>query len=347
MDSQLISPGAQNSFEEFLERAVTLSLSGLGKTFPNPIVGAVLVNSTGEIIGEGFHSGGAHAEVIAMASAGSATMGATLFVTLEPCNHFGKTGPCTDAIIKAGISQVIYAIADPNPRAAGGAKKLQDHGIKVEKINYLPALRSNRDWLTKISLSRPRMIWKIAASLDGAVAATDFSSKWITNQFSRNDVKRERSKSDAIITGTGTVLADDPTLLGDERNPVRIILGERELSKTEKILSAPGETIHLQTREFSRLLELLNSRGFNRVMIEAGATLGSALFNAGLVDEILFYQAPSILGSPHRFSAGIDIDSIENQIHLSLFSLANLGGDIKQVLMAHSPINKELECLPA
>jgi diaminohydroxyphosphoribosylaminopyrimidine deaminase / 5-amino-6-(5-phosphoribosylamino)uracil reductase len=338
---------AQSSFEPFLERAVSLSLAGLGKTFPNPIVGAVLINPSGENIGEGFHSGGAHAEVIAIEQAGRASKGATLILTLEPCNHFGKTAPCTNAIIEAGIGRVIYAITDPNPIAAGGAKKLEDHGVEVVKINYPSAPQSNRDWLTKILLDRPRMIWKIAASLDGAVAAADFSSKWITNQESRDDVKSERSKADAIITGTGTVLADNPTLLGNERNPVRIILGKRELPKELKIFSAPGETIQLGTHDFSELLDLLKARGFNRVLIEAGPTLGSALFNAGFVDEILFYQAPSILGSPHRFSSGININSIDDQIRLSLFSFENLNGNLKQVLIADTPTNKELACLPA
>lgn len=338
--------------EALMQRAVELSLLGLGKTAPNPIVGAVIASSKGEIVAEGFHQGREHAEVIALNNLSAANDDLTLFVTLEPCNHHGKTPPCTDAIIKSGIRRVIFATRDPNPIAQGGERRLRDAGIEVTHLPHRSASFANRAWLTKVALQRPRFVWKIAASLDGAIAAVDGSSKWITNEISRSDVKRERSLSDAILTGTGTVLADDPSMLGSDRSPLRIVMGEREIPTHSKILSPDAETITIKSHDFDQLLDLARERGLNQIFVESGPKLGTALLQAGLIDEILLYQAPTILASDRRFTLGLDIPDISSQLRLSSERVDELGGDIKRLLFVHiapnqSIINKELSCSPA
>ena len=337
-----------------MQRAVELSLLGRGLTYPNPIVGAVIVNQSGEILAQGFHQGKEHAEVLAMdelEKSGTSFSSLTLFVTLEPCNHHGKTPPCSEAILargrSLGITKVAYATSDPNPVAQGGAARLRDGGIEVLHLDSAEARFSNRDWLTKVRLGRPRITWKVAISLDGAIAAQDGSSKWITNEASRSDVKRERSLSDAILTGTGTVLSDDPSMLGQDRNPVRIIMGEREVPKDQQIFSGDAETIVLPSRDSDRLLDLLRSRGFNRVFLESGPTLGSALFSAGLVDEVLIYQAPTILGSSRRFSSGLDLINIDQQIRLRSEEIEELDSDIRRLLFVDNEMNREFSCSPA
>ena len=340
--------------EALMQRAVELSLLGRGLTYPNPIVGAVIADRNGEILAQGFHQGREHAEVLALdelEKSGTSFSDLTLFVTLEPCNHHGKTPPCSEAILNRGValgvSRVIYATMDPNPVAQGGAARLRDSGIEVLHLDYAEARFTNRDWLTKVRLGRPRITWKVAISLDGAIAAQDGSSKWITTEASRADVKRERSLSDAILTGTGTVLSDDPSMLGNGKNPVRIIMGERTLPKDAAIFSEDAETLVLASRDSDRLLELLRSREFNRVFLESGPTLGSALFSAGLVDEILLYQAPTILGSSRRFSQGIDLRSVDQQIRLRSEEVEELDGDIRRLLFVNNEMNREFSCSPA
>lgn len=331
---------------ELMERAVFLSLLGLGKTAPNPIVGAVITNEHGEIVAEGFHQGGPHAEIVALSNFSGQASTATLFITLEPCNHHGKTGPCSEAIIASGIKRVVYAENDPNPIAQGGAARLRDAGIEVTQLSLSSVAYANRDWLTKIELQRPRILWKVAVSLDGAVAAMDGSSQWITNPSSRDDVKAVRDSVDAIITGTGTVIADNPTLLGASRTPLRVIVGERELGENFEIFKAKGETIQIKSRDLTEVLHLLDQRGCNRVLVEAGPTLGTAFFNAGLVDEILFYQAPTILGSSRRFTQGLDLTSITEQKKLLDRGIEIFDGDIKRTLFADNEINRRLTCSP-
>ncbi|MDA2985000.1 MAG: bifunctional diaminohydroxyphosphoribosylaminopyrimidine deaminase/5-amino-6-(5-phosphoribosylamino)uracil reductase RibD [Actinomycetota bacterium] len=335
--------------QALISEAVTLSLLGIGRTYPNPIVGALITDGNDKILSSGFHQGGAHAEIQAFNNLASIPNGipngASLYITLEPCSHHGKTPPCTDAIIASGIKNVFYSVVDPNPTAAGGAEKLRAAGIKVEHIDCVSALTSNRDWLTKIKKNRPRIAWKIAVSLDGAVAAEDLTSKWITGSESRNDVKIERSAADLIVTGTGTVLADNPKLLGKDKNPTRLILGYREIPKNYQIFSDDAETIEIKNRDIEEVLSFSRARGFNRILIEAGPVLGSAFFKAGLVDEIIFYQAPVILGSSRRFTTGIDLNTIGEKLQLFPYKIERLKNDIKQILMVESAINKELMCL--
>jgi diaminohydroxyphosphoribosylaminopyrimidine deaminase/5-amino-6-(5-phosphoribosylamino)uracil reductase len=335
--------------QAMISEAVALSLLGIGRTYPNPIVGALITDGHDRILSSGFHQGGAHAEIQALNNLASIPNAlpnsATLYITLEPCSHHGKTPPCTDAIIASGIKNVFYSVADPNPIAAGGAEKLRAAGINVEKIDCVSALTSNRDWLTKIIMNRPRIAWKVAVSLDGAIAAEDFSSKWITGSESRDDVKIERSAADLIVTGTGTVLADNPKLLGKDKNPSRLILGYRDIPKNYQIFSEDAETIVIKNRDITEVIDFSRSKGFNRILIEAGPKLGSAFFKAGLIDEIIFYQSPVILGSSHRFTAGIDLNTIEEKSELFPFKIERIKNDIKEILMVESAINKELMCL--
>jgi diaminohydroxyphosphoribosylaminopyrimidine deaminase/5-amino-6-(5-phosphoribosylamino)uracil reductase len=214
-----------------MQRAIALAEKGLGKTAPNPIVGAVIIDATGNVVGEGFHdraNSADHAEIVAIKAAGEKTVGATIVVTLEPCNHTGSTGPCTQAIIDAGITTVVYAISDPNVLAAGGADTLRKAGITVVAGVLEDAARyANRAWLTKIAKNRPYFTWKVAITLDAKVAATDGTSQWITNETSRADVQLLRRQADAILVGTNTVITDDPHLIprgsfdGYAANPIR------------------------------------------------------------------------------------------------------------------------------
>lgn len=319
-----------------MRRALELSALGLGLTSPNPIVGAVIIDSTGAIVGEGFHqraSGGRHAEVNAIEAAGAKAAGATLVLTLEPCNHTGKTPPCTEAIVKAGIKRVIFSVGDPNPIAQGGAARLRADGIEVidgllsDEVKF-----ANRAWLTKIEKNRPYITLKVAASLDGKVAAADGTSKWITNEISRGDVARLRSECDAIVTGTGTIFADDPalTVRGINRadakfSPTRVILGKRPIPSGAKVLDDSAPTIHLQSDDLSQLIELSITKGWNRILIEAGPNLTNSFLKAGLFDELFLYQAPILLGGSSAFVSDLGIRNISERLNLELHSVETLG----------------------
>ena len=318
--------------EQLMQRAIDLSALGLGKTFPNPVVGAVLADKDGQIIGEGFHQGAEHAEVLAIKDAALIPDGARIFVTLEPCNHTGKTPPCTEAIIKAGIKNVTYAVADPNPIAAGGAAKLKNAGIKVEAgLLAKSAQQVNQDWLTKISFNRPRFVLKIAATMDGKVAAADGSSKWITSEDARADVAKLRNKVDAILTSTKTVISDNPTLdsKGAGKNPHRIVMGRSEIDPASNILNNAAPTELIKSQDISGLIKFVNQAGFNRVLVEAGPTLGSALLAAGLIDEVILYIAPTIFGSGTNSIADIGITTISERLDLLLISNEVIGVDLK------------------
>jgi diaminohydroxyphosphoribosylaminopyrimidine deaminase/5-amino-6-(5-phosphoribosylamino)uracil reductase len=254
--------------DDAMARAIECASHGLGKTFPNPIVGAVITSATGEFISEGFHQGAEHAEVLAIGGAKEFPAGSIIYITLEPCNHHGKTPPCVDAIIKSGIKQVVYAVSDPNPIAAGGAERLRAAGIQViSGTSEVQARHENRAWLTKIEKRRPRITWKIASTMDGKVAAADGSSKWITGELARADVAKIRAQADAIVTSTATVIADDPLLTskGLGKNPVRIVMGNREISSDSQILGTDAEIVLIKSHDFSDLIKLANDRGFNQL----------------------------------------------------------------------------------
>jgi len=322
-----------------LKRANELARLGLGLTGANPIVGAVVVDTAGNIIGEGFHKSGPHAEIVALEQAGQLAKGATLFVTLEPCNHHGKTGPCTEAIIKAGIAKVVYAVSDPSAIASGGAKALAAAGLEVQSNSEVTEIaQSNRAWLHKIKNNRPYFIWKIATTLDGRTAAIDGSSKWITGPESRAEVSKLRSESSAILIGTATALADNPNLIprdlkaSEQKNPVRIVMGLREVPSDFNLHNAAAETIFLRSHDFSELLELCAERDFNQVFVESGSELGTALLKAGLIDELIIFQAASLLGSGLSFIGDLGATNIKEKMDFLIRDVAQFGNDLKITL---------------
>ncbi len=325
--------------DQLMLSAISLSENALGRTAPNPIVAAIVVDAQGEVVGEGFHNRVAsadHAEVVALKTAGQRAQGATLLVTLEPCNHVGSTPSCAQAIIDAGIAKVVFAVSDPNPIAAGGAKTLAAAGIEVVVgVCKEEAAFSNRAWLGKIASKRPYFIWKIASTLDGKVAATDGSSKWITGEAARKDVQLLRRQSDAILVGTNTVVVDNPHLVprgsfdGYACTPLRVVCGDRELDANSYIFDNAAPTLHVKSKNLSQLIAELNQRDINQVLVEAGPTLGSAMLLAGLIDEIVIYLAPSLLGTGKNFIAGLGISGIEDAAKLELVDVERVGDDIK------------------
>ena len=324
-----------------MQRAIALAEKGLGKTAPNPIVGAVVIDAAGNVVGEGFHdrvNSPDHAEVVAIKAAGSKSVGATIVVTLEPCNHTGTTGPCVQAIIDAGITTVVYAVTDPNESAAGGAAALRAAGVTViEGVLKDEAAFSNRAWLMKIKKNRPFFTWKVAATLDGKVAAADGTSKWISNERSRADVQILRRQADAILVGTNTVITDDPHLIprgdfpGYGANPIRVVCGEQELPTNAKVFDDAAKTIVVKSKDLDVLVENLNELGINHVFVEAGPTLGSAMLDGCLLDELVMYQAPSLLGTGKHFFAFDYPTTITDQMRMDHISTQVLDGDVKSV----------------
>ncbi len=317
--------------EAAMRRALELAQRGLYSTHPNPRVGAVLARDE-EIVGEGWHerAGEPHAEPIAIRAAGDRARGATAYVTLEPCSHHGRTPPCVDVLLAAGVRRVVYAVGDPNPRVNGaGAARLKEAGLKVQSgLLEADAEALNAGFLMRMRHRRPFIRLKTGASLDGKTALANGESKWITSEEARADVQHWRAQSGAVLTSAATVIADDPRLdvrIETPRQPMRVVLDRRRaLRKTARVLAAPGDALvfaaptrerkagpseerlgdarverirvarsHLDLQAvFARLAEL----EVNDVLVEAGSRLAGALFAAGLVDEWLLYIAPKLLG---------------------------------------------------
>jgi diaminohydroxyphosphoribosylaminopyrimidine deaminase / 5-amino-6-(5-phosphoribosylamino)uracil reductase len=298
-----------------MQRALTLSEKGYGLTYPNPIVGAVITNPAGEVIGEGFHqrfTSVDHAEVVAIKSSTQPLKGSTIYVTLEPCNHVGATPACTSAISKSEFARVVIATEDPHAIASGGIQTLRDAGIDVEVGLLAPDVKfSNRSWLHKIATGRPRMIWKLAISHDNKIAQGDGSPRWISCEQSRADVQVLRSQSDAIVIGTGTALADNPHLIprveGLLRNPDRIVVGTRELPENHNLFDKSAQTTFIKSNNLEEITSEISSHGYNQVLLECGPTLGNALLKAGYIDELVIYQSPEILGED-GIDAFLDLD---------------------------------------
>jgi diaminohydroxyphosphoribosylaminopyrimidine deaminase/5-amino-6-(5-phosphoribosylamino)uracil reductase len=322
-----------------MQRAIALSENGCGRTAPNPIVGAVIVATDGSVIAEGFHdrlTAPDHAEVVALKIAGDKARGATMYVTLEPCNHTGTTGPCTQAIIDAGIAAVVYAVADPNPVAAGGAAVLKAAGIEVVAgVGQDEAAYSNRAWLTKIIKGRPFITWKVAATLDGKVAALDGTSKWITNEASRADVQKVRRSVDAIMVGTQTVIADDPHLVPRDAkegaNPLRIVCGTQELPKGAQVFDAAAPTKVIASKDLEVIAAELLATGVNHILLESGPTLASAMLHGCMLDELMIYQGPSLLGAGKNFVADLGAVTLDHAMSMPRVSTETFGDDVKSV----------------
>lgn len=316
-------------------RLASLSAAHLGKTAPNPNVAAAIYGIDGVPIADGAHNrtiSPDHAEVVALKKAGEAARGATIVVSLEPCNHFGNTPACVDAIIEAGIAKVIYAVKDPNPVAAGGAERLVSAGVEVEYIEDAALADIQGAWLHRISMGRPYFVWKVATTLDGRIAAADGTSQWISSPESRDDVQILRSQSDAILVGTGTALADNPTLrprIDGANAPLRLVMGERELPADFNLNDGISETIYIKSHQVTDLLNVLEGTAVNQVLVEAGPGLGSALLAAGIIDEVVIYQAPIILGAGKNWLGGLGVTTISEARHLNLISTQAIGTDMK------------------
>ena len=287
------------SLDAAMRLAIEQSNLVKGTTYPNPPVGAVILDAGGEVVGVGATepAGGDHAEILALRRAGDLAAGGTVVVTLEPCNHYGRTPPCVNALLEAKVGAVVYAVADPNPEAAGGAVRLQEadidvrSGVLADKVAGGPL----REWLHKQRTGLPHLTWKYASSVDGRSAAADGSSQWISSDASRLDVHRRRAVCDAIVVGTGTVLADDPALtarLPDgslaERQPLRVVVGMREIPSDAKVLNDDSRTMLIRTHDPMEVLKAVSDR--TDVLLEGGPTLAGAFLRAGVVDRILAYE---------------------------------------------------------
>lgn len=334
----------QDVLERAMRRALELAATPGVPLGPNPRVGCVLISADGSEIAEGFHRGAGtpHAEAAALATAyelggPDAARGATAVVTLEPCNHTGRTGPCAQALIGAGVARVVFAQPDPNPLAAGGAVTLRGAGIAVETgLLERESRHLNRAWTFALEHGRPFVTWKLATTLDGRSAAADGSSKWITGEAARRDVHRLRAGCDAILVGTGTVLADDPALtVRDEigelvgNQPLRVVLGDRDLPAGARLLDGAADTLHLQTRDVAAALAELHDRDVQHVFVEGGPTVGAAFLAAGLVDEVVAYVAPKLLGSGRNAVADLGIESITGALELEVEDITVLGHDVR------------------
>lgn len=326
------------ALERSMRRAIELAANGPA-TGPNPRVGCVIMTASGEVIAEGWHRGAGtpHAEVDALSKLpDGGARGATAVVTLEPCNHTGRTGPCALALIEAGIARVVYAVSDPGRESSGGAERLRAHGIDVvgglleAKVSAFLA-----DWLPAARLGRPFVTLKWASSLDGRAAAADGSSRWITGPEARLDVHRRRATADAIIVGTGTALADDPALTARDSagsllpsQPLPVVIGRRNIPADAALRSHPRPPLFFPTDDLRAVLADLHGRGIRHAFIEGGPRLASAFVAAGLVDEYLVYLAPTLLGGGRLSLGEIGVSGIDEQRRLTIEHCARLGEDL-------------------
>nr|WP_255416752.1 bifunctional diaminohydroxyphosphoribosylaminopyrimidine deaminase/5-amino-6-(5-phosphoribosylamino)uracil reductase RibD [Thiohalobacter thiocyanaticus] len=350
----------------FMSRALQLARRGLYTTDPNPRVGCVVVRD-GRIVGEGWHerAGGPHAEVHALRAAGERARGATAYVTLEPCSHHGRTPPCSEALIEAGVGRVVAGMEDPNPRVAGqGLARLEASGIATEAgVLAAESAALNPGFIQRMRSGRPFVRCKLAMSLDGRTALASGESQWITGPAARADVHRLRARSSAILTGSGTLLGDDPSLTARIEGldgsavlqPLRVVLDTRLVTPpSAKLLALPGHTLVLTGSDDSgrrRALEaagaevavlpvrddrldpvdvltLLGQREINEVMLEAGPTLAGAVLRAGLVDELVIYLAPHLLGDQARGLFHLPgLDTMADRVALTIEDIRAVGPD--------------------
>ena len=324
-------------YEPAMRRALEIAL--LGPAYGvNPQVGAIILDKDLNVIAEGWHKGAGtpHAEVDALSKLDTVPDGATAVVTLEPCNHTGRTGPCSQALIAAGISRVVYAVKDPGNESAGGAQSLVAAGVEViEGVLADVATEQSTVWLTAMKKQRPYVSLKWAQTLDGRTAATDKTSKWISGSVSREDVHLRRSQLDAILVGTGTVQYDNPDLTARkpdgsryEHQPLRVVVGKTELSQDLRVFNDEAPTVQLKTHDIKEVLTQLWDRGIRHVLVEGGAQLASEFIAQGIFDEILIYQAPLLVGGVNVAVTDIGIDTMQNALELSFTEVKRLGDDV-------------------
>jgi len=358
----LIDRGLDFSAADYRHMAHALRLAGKGRgaTHPNPCVGCLIVHG-GQPVGAGWHhqAGEPHAEVLALREAGARARGATAYVTLEPCAHHGRTPPCIDALIRAGIGEVVAAMIDPFPANAGaGLERLRRAGIQVRSgLMEAQARDLNRGFVSRVERKRPWLRLKLAISLDGRTAGKDGRSQWISSQAARTDVQRLRAQAAAVLTGIGTVLADDPRLdvrsSGLTRQPLRVVVDSRaRLDPKAKMLTRPGGVL-VATRsveppwqragvewltidadangrvDLTALLRRLAEREINEVLVESGPTLAGALTEAGLVDEWLVYLAPSLIGPGRPMLSLPGMEKFDQRLHLELLEVRKIGPDLR------------------
>jgi diaminohydroxyphosphoribosylaminopyrimidine deaminase / 5-amino-6-(5-phosphoribosylamino)uracil reductase len=317
-----------------------LTVAGHGPEFGiNPRVGCVILDADGRMLAEGWHRGAgtAHAEVDALSKLNpEQARGATAIVTLEPCNHTGRTGPCSQALIEAGIARVFFGATDPGQVSGGGSEHLRQAGVEVTGGVLLDEVESFlHRWLTANRLQRPYVTLKWASSLDGRAAASDGSSQWITGTAARQRVHEQRAASDAIIVGSGTVLADDPSLTarGDagellEHQPVPVVIGMTPVPDGSKLFSHPQPLIQARTHDLDDVLRGLFERGIRHAFIEGGPTLASAFIAAGLVDEYLIYLAPALIGGDRLAVGDIGVSTIADARRLGIHHIERIGDDV-------------------
>jgi len=311
-----------------MRRALELAQTPGVPLGPNPRVGCVLLDAEGAEVAEGFHRGAGtpHAEAAALAVAGDAARGATAVVTLEPCNHTGRTGPCAQALIAAGVRRVVFAQGDPNPVASGGAATLREAGIEVEHgLLADEARKVNTVWTFAVEQQRPFVTWKFATTLDGRSAAADGTSRWVSSPAARRDTHRLRARCDVMLVGTNTIALDDPLLtvrdIDDtplDHQPLRAVMGLRDLPAGSRVLNDDAETVHLRTRDPHAALAELRARDRQHVFLEGGPTLAAGFLEAGLVDEIVTYVAPMLLGAGRNAVADLGIQSIAAARHFEV-----------------------------
>jgi len=365
--------------QAFMARALRLARQGMYTTDPNPNVGCVLVNTGGAIVGEGFHqrAGQPHAEPLAIAAAGDRARGTTAYVTLEPCNHHGRTPPCAEALIAAGVARVVAATEDPNPTVSGrGYEKLRAAGIAVEAgVLETEAVELNRGYTKRMRHGRPWVRAKLAVSVDGRTALANGQSQWITGDAARNDVHHWRARSSAILSGIGTVLADNPRLNARVDNPVvqplRVIVDSHLRTPADAQLlaensagvllafsddrdgretalkNAGADCLQLPVDEkggvvLGALLDRLGEQGINEVLVEAGPRLNGALLDHGLIDELIVYQASCLLGADAQgMFATAQLTAMSQRYNLQLNDVRRFGDDVRMIYEVMKP------CSPA
>lgn len=338
-----LPPG--ESLDAAMRLAIDQSNHVKGTTYPNPPVGAVILDAGGEVVGVGATepAGGDHAEILALRRAGDLAIGGTVVVTLEPCNHYGKTPPCVNALLDAKVGTVVYAVADPNPEAAGGAARLEEAGVAVQSGMLADEVTGGplREWLHKQRTGLPHLTWKYASSVDGRSAAADGSSQWISSEASRLDLHRRRAAAGAIVVGTGTVLADDPALtarLPDgslaERQPLRVVVGMREIPSEAKVLNDDSRTMLIRTHDPMEVLKAVSDR--TDVLLEGGPTLAGAFLRAGVVNRILAYVAPTLLGGPVTAVDDVGVSTIARALRWQFDGIDRVGPDLLLSLVPRS-----------
>nr|WP_274637772.1 bifunctional diaminohydroxyphosphoribosylaminopyrimidine deaminase/5-amino-6-(5-phosphoribosylamino)uracil reductase RibD [Microbacterium bovistercoris] len=319
-----------------------LELARRGPRGVNPQVGAVILSPDGRILAEGWHHGAGtpHAEVDALSHLQPGqSRGATAVVTLEPCNHTGRTGPCALALIEAGVARVVFSAEDPGLRSGGGAARLRAAGVDVSGgVLVDDGVALIEDWLIATRLGRPFITVKWAQSLDGRAAASDGTSRWITGPAARADVHERRGASDAILVGTGTVLADDPALTARTRDgrltddqPVPVVLGTRPIPADAAVHRHPHPPLFYD--DLRGAVDDLHARGMHRLFVEGGPTVASAFLRAGLADEVLAYTAPVLLGGDRMAITDVGVDTIAAARRLRVTSIEKLGDDL--LIVAH------------